>query len=316
MAMFRHILAAVDLSERSAPPVAEALMLAHASGARLTVLHVTPALAGKTTREDLLARLSVLLGGRATPASFHLDVVEGDVQRETLAFADAYDVDLIVVGGRPRDGSIALPGSAGDRITRQARCSVLTVREPPDDAAQSSSPLVSRILCAVDLTPASPAIVDVAAKTAITAGARLDLLHVVDPWLSPGSGPMSPLALDKTRAALEQSARMDLSRLLSARPGTGAGQVLVSFGMVGPSIVQTATAVGADLLVLGAHSKRLLGHTYLGSNTLYLRDGARCPVMIARPSLHTPAAGLVIDGNKSDAHALSPASRSVGKPWR
>lgn len=48
-------------------------------------------------------------------------------------------------------------------------------------------------------------------------------------------------------------------------------------------IVQTATDLGADLLVIGSHSKRSLFDVVLGDTAKYLSQHAPCPVVLVSP---------------------------------
>jgi universal stress protein A len=282
MTSFHHVLVPVSLSERSAHAVAEAVTIARGAQARLTVLHVVKHFVDAETRQDLLARLHALVGSGDAGVRPHVDVVQGDAVRETLAFAAVYDVDLIVTGARPLNGlERILFESVGDRIVREAECSVLAVGDPGKGAAPAAR--VSNVLCAVDLTGGSHQTLDVAASVAGAVGARLTVLHVIDPWHWGEVGGLSAVALENTRDELERSATERLSVLLAAYSGTGLDVgARVEFGLVGARIAHTASDLGIDLLVLGAHSKRVLGHTYLGSATRYVRHSARCPLLLAR----------------------------------
>jgi len=284
MATFKHILVPVDLTERSRRSIAEAVILARGSGARLTLLHVAPPFVNRETRADLRSRLSALLGPRDESLALDIEVAEGDPAREAVAFASAYAVDLIVVGARRR-GALerALLESVGDTIVREAPCAVLTVGVRHD--SELPAPRLRRILCAVDLTDSSRRTLELAGAAAEAAGASLTVLHVIDPWHWPDPGPMDRNALDAARRALERTADSRLSTLIDNAPGRSADAAsLVLFGLIGPQIVQAAADVRADLLVLGAHSKRVFGRTYLGSTARYVIETAPCPILFGRPA--------------------------------
>jgi len=284
MATFKHILVPVDLSERSRRSVAEAVILARGSGARLTVLHVAPPFVNRETRADLRSRLSSLVGPRDERLALDIEVAEGDPAREAVAFASAYAVDLIVVGARRR-GALerAILESVGDTIVREAPCAVLTVGVRHD--SELPPPRLRRVLCAVDLADSSRRTLELAGAVAEAAGARLTVLHVIDPWHWPDPGPMGRKALEAERNALERVADSRLSALLDGASGPSVDVAsLVLFGLIGPQIVKTATTGNADLVVLGAHSKRVFGRTYLGSTARYVLETAPCPILFARPA--------------------------------
>jgi nucleotide-binding universal stress UspA family protein len=96
---------------------------------------------------------------------------------------------------------------------------------------------------------------------------------------------MDQKALDAARHALERTADGRLSTLIDGAPDRGVDAAgLVLFGLIGPQIVQAGANVRADLLVLGAHSKRVFGRTYLGSTARYVLETAPCPILFGRPA--------------------------------
>jgi nucleotide-binding universal stress UspA family protein len=285
MAAFQHILVPVDLSDRSRGSVAEALALARGAGARLSLLHVAGSHVAAAERADLRQRVSALIGPRDERLDLHVDVIAGDPTRELLEFAAAGDVDLMIVGARRR-GTVerALLESVGDTIAREAPCSVLAVGAAADGVSTGSGSGIRRILCAVDLAEGSRYTTEVAGAVADALGAHLTVLHVIDPWHWPDPAPASIPGADEVRATLQAAAERRLSPLICRYSGLGPGiDGRVVFGLVGPQILNVAGAVGADVIVLGAHSKRVFGRTYLGSTARYIGDAASGRVLFARP---------------------------------
>jgi len=287
MASFRHIVAALDLSRSSAHVLSEAVAVARSCGARLTVLHVaTPPIDGEV-RDDLRELLADFISEAPAAGALpiHLDLVAGDPGREILSFAAAHEVDLIVIGRR-HHGVVdrLLLESVGEIVTRQARCAVLSVGvEPP--ARRPAGGVLSDILCAVDLTDTSGETLDLASNLALTASARLTVLHVIDPsrWKPPL--PVAPEEVEAMQNTLAAEAYERLAILLSrSLTAEHRADTLVSFGLVPNQIVGAASAAGAQLLVVGAHSRRFLGHTFLGSTAREVVRLALRPVLLARPA--------------------------------
>ena len=280
---FRHVLAPVDLSRRSRASVAEAIRIAHACGARLTVLHVAPPLVDEETREELFMALSSLTGLRQLDPSVHMEVVEGDPEPEILAFAAARDVDMIVLGSRRRGViSRALVESTGDRVTSQARCSVLVVPEREPEAGVRRRR--TKILCAVDLTDSSSATLEAAVDLTRASAGHLTVLHVVDPWRWAEGGHVSTTAIQAARDRLEQTASERLSLLLARYPASGLDvEALVLFGIPQTVLAQAAVALGSGTVVLGAHSRKWLGYELLGATARSALRRAPCPVLLVRP---------------------------------
>jgi len=282
MACFRHVLVPVDLSPRSRHVLAEGRRLARACGARLTLIHVASLAAEPEACEELEKRLS-RLAGRALgrPRAMHIEVVQGEPAEQILAFAGDNGVDLIVLGQRvrsPLDGLLVY--SVSDRVTRRASCSVLIVHE---GATRVSPGPPARILCAVDFGQDSEGVLGIAAALARTTRARLTVLHVIDRWRAPS--PATFEALDAARNEVADDTYDDLDVLIaSVGAYEGDPETLVSLGLVPNQIAGAASVVDADVVVVGARTRRLLGRLLLGPVTRDVLRLARRPVLLARPS--------------------------------
>jgi len=142
MAVYQHLLAAVDLGENSARVLQHAASLAQLCIARLTVLHVVnytspldmdyviPPEDEKETQliEAAYKRLQALLEREALSSGVETVVVSGRPKIEITHVAEQVKADLIVVGAHGRHGVKALLGSTTDRVLHNASCHVLTVR--------------------------------------------------------------------------------------------------------------------------------------------------------------------------------------------
>lgn len=159
----KHILVATDFSETAAAALSQAAMLAAATGARLTLLHViyaeklnetllgldameyltrvlstpseqapySPTLAMDRLREKAQAKLAEAAASVNQPKlNIETAIADGRPSEEVLAFAEKQEVDLIVLGTHGR-GAIgkALLGSVADHVIRQADCPVMVVRK-------------------------------------------------------------------------------------------------------------------------------------------------------------------------------------------
>ena len=119
----REILVATDFSDEAEAAVHYAIDYAHRLGARLHVLHVLSQGEVEVTR--LLADTAALA---APDVPVTVWSVAGDPAEEILRYAQAYPIDLIVVGTHGRTGfSRVLLGSVAERVVRGARSPVLTV---------------------------------------------------------------------------------------------------------------------------------------------------------------------------------------------
>jgi nucleotide-binding universal stress UspA family protein len=150
--MFRRILIANDLSDASRPALEAGLELARLLGAEATVLYVSvpvypvnhwyvphigddvAALRAITDREEAAARQKLADDVRAIAGDRQVAILlkSGAAAEVILEQAAAASVDLIVVGTHGRSGvERLLLGSVAEKVSRKARCSVLTVHPGP-----------------------------------------------------------------------------------------------------------------------------------------------------------------------------------------
>lgn len=141
--LFDPIVCAVDFTASTVAAVDQALSLAAASDARLTLVHVLPALDDKpwvpaSFRGQETRRMAEREAGRALadllPAGAEqwcepdTVVVTGKASQQILALADDRLADLIVMGVAGHTPfARAVMGSTTHRVVRDARCPVLTV---------------------------------------------------------------------------------------------------------------------------------------------------------------------------------------------
>jgi universal stress protein A len=196
----RHILVPLDFCGKSRQALLFAIPLAQRYGARISLMHavehpeypeafgslaidmVTPGQAAQARLAEMAARM--LPAGLAGETI----VCYGSAYRTICSTSEELNADLIVISthgraGRPR----ALLGSTAERVVRHAHCPVLTVRRradvtPANDLKDSDDRLPwQRILVPLDFSLGSLRALRVAAGLAEESGARLHLLHVVEP---------------------------------------------------------------------------------------------------------------------------------------
>jgi universal stress protein A len=139
------------------------------------------------------------------------------------------------------------------------------------------------ILAAVDQSEEAEAVVDRARKLADHHKARLSLCSVVKP-LTHVYGGLDMMAYTQAGVNFEEQAVNQARQLLEAlgrRFGVAAKDVHVSVGAPPAQIVETAEAVGADMIVVGSHGKHGLG-LLLGSTANGVLHQAGCDVLTVR----------------------------------
>lgn len=113
-------------------------------------------------------------------------------------------------------------------------------------------------------------------------GARLVLVHVVEPTVVPDNFGIIPPAYEEMNGMLRQVAAERLEAM--AGGGGAATQVRteVCVGRAAWEIVRLARECGTDLIILATHGHTGLKHVLLGSTAEYVVRHAPCPVLTVR----------------------------------
>jgi universal stress protein A len=144
---------------------------------------------------------------------------------------------------------------------------------------------IQRILAPTDFSELSKQGLTSALELAETFGAKLLLLHVVEPPPYPVEGIM-PSQLGATLLDdLERQASNDLVQMLSETHGhivEVTRRVVV--GIPYRKIVEVAEDEKSDLIVMTTHGRTGLSHLVMGSVTEKIVRTAPCPVLTIRPT--------------------------------
>ena len=135
------------------------------------------------------------------------------------------------------------------------------------------------IIVPTDFSYASDAALGYARMLATRFGASLHLLHVVD---EPGSWSEVYAALPEIQRRLAADAARRLEAMAACLPPPVRVSSAVVCGAPVPSIVKEAEARGANLIVMGTHGRRGMGHLLLGSVAERVVRLAPCPVLTVR----------------------------------
>jgi nucleotide-binding universal stress UspA family protein len=153
------------------------------------------------------------------------------------------------------------------------------------------------IVVATDLQTTSAAALTYAVELAGPLGARVTLVHVLEPISTPPG--LEAFALegmpidweDRVTTARSEASKRRLAEL-AARASTPQVQVkaVALFGRLPGALVEQLQPLGADLLVVGTHGRRGLSHFLLGSVAERLVRNVHCPVLIVHPDEQTASA--------------------------
>lgn len=155
------------------------------------------------------------------------------------------------------------------------------------NSSASNRPAAKRrtvIVVAIDRTEASDAVLPMAQSYAEnTPGAELHLLLVVEH--PPPIGPTVPSIaedLREARAYLDDVVHVAAERF----SGRIAGHIAV--GDPATRILELASDLEADVIIVGTHGKSTLTRMVLGSVSQRVSLRAQCPVLLARPKAYAP----------------------------
>jgi nucleotide-binding universal stress UspA family protein len=140
---------------------------------------------------------------------------------------------------------------------------------------------VRHILLPVDLTPLSDRLVDFARTIAAGLGAKLHLVHVLEePFTTAGPYQWHLPDTPARREWRYTQARERLARIADElRVKDIDASIEVRGGGAAEEIAKAATDYGADLIVMGTHSRRGLQHLLNGSVTEQVMRRGHWPVL-------------------------------------
>jgi len=292
---FSKILVAVDLAEDTANFVIQtARRVAHDRD--LEVIHVLergqfynmgdPAIALVDDLHEQVTREITTYLDRicAANAVTNYSLLEGRPATIIQDHARTHGHDLIVMGTHGRHGIKLVLGSTANAVLHGTTCTVLAVRVPDKDAlATTPEQKYRRVLAAVDLSPETAQVLDVAQGISAEHKAELNIAHVIKPFQHAYAG-MNPATLADVGIRFEHEAASQAQATLNdiARErGVATSAVSVRHGTPATEIHRLVDELGADLVVVGSHGKHGI-ELLLGSTANAVLHGANCDVLAVR----------------------------------
>ena len=295
MEPIQTLLVATDFSTRAKSAEERAARLAAEHDARLILLHNLSGLALQRLRDrllhdqdgsevrlqehyrDALQRLAEDLAGRwgiaVTP-----QITTGHAHREISRTARENGADLVVVGamGEHPVREFFL-GSTAERVVRESTVPVLVVRQEGHEP-------YARAFAALDLSPHSPAVAELARRVA--PAACLTLGHVFEvPFESKLQiAGASEEKIHRYRREEREHALAALHQLRDAVPLLQGLDIRVEHGMPDAVLPRLLGETAADLVVAGKHGASEIVDLLLGSMTKHLLREAGCDVLVVPPA--------------------------------
>ena len=185
---------------------------------------------------------------------------------------------LIVIGSRRYRGKL-------DRIGHDTAAHLVRACDLPVLVTNGGSPVVKRILAAVDLSAAACPAIEAAREWGRLFNAPVRVMHALEPL--PGGLLGRPRSRKDYEREVAQRRAADIGiRALASKAGM---ESVVRRGPAVPAIVREVARFKADLLVLGAHGRGFVDRLLIGSSTERLLR--RMPTM----TLVVPGGKLAVD---------------------
>ena len=254
----QSILVATDLSVQENLALQRAWRLADAHRAAVKLMYMPPR--GQQVPRAAAARLA--LEGRQLEESLGLRVetVSTRLHQFEHLVGEARGMDLVVLPHRRERSTAAFfRGQPVLRVLRNARCPVLVTRQVGGEHYR-------RILVAVDFSPESERLVEVAAH--IDAHAELEVFHAID-TLGEARLRAAEATEHAVRAYRERCLRHARERMLALTDSFDARRnrfsTMVGRGDPGRQVVVQQERSGADLVVLGKRRSSAWEDFFCGS---------------------------------------------------
>lgn len=139
------------------------------------------------------------------------------------------------------------------------------------------------IVCPVDFSEVSLEALRLARSLAEVFGARIVLVHVVEPIVAPSDFSFGPLTSGDVE---EQLAGRSMSSVEELVPGLGLPpervKIRVERGRASTEVTRVAAEERADAIVMGTHGYTGMAHVLLGSTAERVLRKAPCPVLTVK----------------------------------
>ncbi len=285
-----HVVVATDFSESAKRAARRGALIAQQLKAELHLLHVVqpldiypgadPAADFRMNHEQVI-QAAVKTRLDALAASLHkefaIQVVSatrlGRAHTEIAGYAAAKTAFLVVTGTRGENALLdLLMGSTASRLLRLATFPVLIAKNTAVEPYQSA-------IAAVDFSPGSSHVLEL--SHAVASSARIEVLHVYDTDHDDRmreAGMDEAYILGRQEHVLKDAEKHLDIELAGMNYGNTTRHVLAAHPAA--AICKRASALHADLIVIGRHGKSGMQELLLGSVSKDVTHAAECDVLL------------------------------------
>lgn len=297
MDRLRNIVVGVDFSPASLEALAQAKRVAAWARSELGAVHVIDTVAVLDIQEALSMIAARVQEGLIEDAKTHwkalvqanewltdvpFDVVVTNAVVELSRRVSGTNADhsLLVMGVNSKDSTDGGVGAVASGCVRHAQSPVLLVRQGHPGAFK-------RVVACVDFSDTSREAVDQAIRIAAQDGSQLHVVHVhSEPRTLFGfnaRSAMTPLDAAKERDRLREKTLAFCEGLGAEAVWAHARVMAIEAPSHGRGIIDYASGVDADLVVLGVRGRTNLRDLVLGSTAERVLRNARCSVLTVHP---------------------------------
>ena len=185
-----------------------------------------------------------------------------------------------------------------DASPRQMRPSPAISNRVSTAAAFPSSLQIKSILVPIDFSAPSRKALDYAVPFAEQFGAKVTLLHVVEPIATPDFANSFPLMMENDKVMAACKGRLELLVKQNAIDPGIVEKTLVRQGRAFHEITSAAESLKVDLIIISTHGYTGLKHILMGSTTERVVRHAPCPVLVVRENEHQFVSDESVRGTK------------------
>jgi len=142
---------------------------------------------------------------------------------------------------------------------------------------------ISKILCAVDFSEATPKVADYAATLARALDAEVLVVYVAPTMNRYGLFQVSPSEIKQFAAAIATGAKANMENCVKEHFADVRVRAVIVSGYAPEAILSTAESEACDLLVMGTNSRSHDENVFFGSVAEKVVKKASIPVMTVRP---------------------------------
>ncbi len=142
---------------------------------------------------------------------------------------------------------------------------------------------IKKILVPIDFSEYSLKALNYAIEFAQSFNAELFLIYVIEPMVYPADFSMGQIAIPEITDDFNSKAESDMDNLIKEKIGEKVkAQRIIKTGRPFLEIIQTASEIDADLIIIATHGLTGMEHLLFGSTAEKVVRKAPCPVLTLR----------------------------------